>query len=302
MLSSGGQAADFVKVLRPTLDQNNMTHIKITCCDAEGWNHQNGMLGELKSRGVEDMLGVITGHSYTSQPSFAMNTKLPVWQTEAADLQGAWTAAWFQGGGAGEGWTWTNNIYNAITGGNAAAYLYWVGVQGGNTNSKLIRINNNVVYPSKRLWAMANWSRGIRPGAVRIGSSSGGGGGGGGGGFGFGGGGGGGLKTTAFQNVDGSISVQVINGGGETTATVSVSGGEFDAGSVKAWVTDNTHDCDPIEATLEAGSVTGNVPGRSMVTFLMVPPKEESEAQAEPETEPEPEHAPEPEPEPEPAE
>lgn len=42
MRSDGRQAADFIKVLRPTLDKAGYTNVKITCCDAGGWSHQNG--------------------------------------------------------------------------------------------------------------------------------------------------------------------------------------------------------------------------------------------------------------------
>lgn len=59
MRSSGQQAADFVKVLRPTLDKANFTAVRITCCDAEGWSDQQGMMSGLAS--VEDLLGTITG-------------------------------------------------------------------------------------------------------------------------------------------------------------------------------------------------------------------------------------------------
>ena len=81
---------------------------------------------------------------------------------------------------------------------NASAYLYWIDVQGGPTNSKLIHIadDKKSIIPSKRLWAMANWSRFVRPGAVTVGVS----------------GGPAGAKVSAFRGVDGGISVQVIQG------------------------------------------------------------------------------------------
>lgn len=58
MRSDGRQAADFIRVLRPTLDKANYTNVKITCCDAGGWSHQAGMLGQLSS--VNSQLGLIT--------------------------------------------------------------------------------------------------------------------------------------------------------------------------------------------------------------------------------------------------
>lgn len=254
MRSSGTQAADFIRVLRPTLDRNNLTDLKINCCDQEGWYGMNNMLGQM--RGVESMLSTITAHSYTSQPNSPLSTSLKTWQTEAADLNGAWTSAWYQYGGAGEGMTWANNIHTAIVNANASAYLYWIGAQdrSSNTNSKMIRVVNGRVDPSKRLWAMANWSRFVRPGAVRVGAS------------------GSGVRTSAFENADGAVAVQVINSGGERTVTINVSGGDFQAATATAWVTDNSRDCDQITASVDAsGRVTGSVPSRSMVTFVLRP-------------------------------
>ncbi|KAF1994087.1 glycoside hydrolase family 30 protein [Amniculicola lignicola CBS 123094] len=255
MRSSGQQAADVVKVLRPTLDKAGFQDVKIACCDSMGWSLQVGMMSGLSS--VNDMLGLITSHSYTSQPTSPINTKHPVWQTENADLQGAWTSAWYSNNGAGEGLLWANKIYDAITRANVAGYLYWIGVQGGPTNSKLIRIadDKKSLIVSKRLWAFANWSRHVRPGAVRVGTS----------------GGPSGAKVSAFKNVDGTVSVQVIQGG-TASGSISVQVGGFVAKKGTAWITDNTHECDVQASTLASdGSASANVPGRSMVTFVLEP-------------------------------
>ncbi|KAF2260847.1 putative endo-exoxylanase [Lojkania enalia] len=255
MRSNGQQAVDFIKVLRPTLDKANYTDVKVACCDAEGWYSQNGMMSQLNS--ISSQLGLITAHSYTSQPTFAINTPHPVWQTEYADLQGAWTSAWYQWNGAGEGLLWANRIYDAIIQANVTGYLYWIGVQGGATNSKLIRISDDkrTVTPSKRLWAFANWSRFVRPGAVRVGTS----------------GGPSGAKVSAFKNVDGWFSVQVIQGGtGSGTVNVKVNG--FTAKSAHAWITDESHDVSEIAVNVGSdGTVSATVPGRSFVTFVLEP-------------------------------
>ncbi|TVY53285.1 putative glucosylceramidase, partial [Lachnellula suecica] len=184
MISSAAQAADFIKILYPTLQKTGLADtVHIACCDAEGWSDQRSMTSGLSA--VNSMLGLITGHAYTSQPSSPISTPHRVWQTEWADLNGAWQPAWYSSGGAGEGLTWANNIHTGLTAANCSGYLYWVGAQGGDTNSKLIKITNGVVTPSKRLWAFGQFSRAVRPGAVRIGTSS------------------GSLKTSAYKNVDG---------------------------------------------------------------------------------------------------
>ncbi|KAF2856007.1 glycoside hydrolase family 30 protein [Plenodomus tracheiphilus IPT5] len=256
MRSNGQQAADFIKVLRPALDKSNFTNVKITCCDAEGWSGQQGMMSGLS--GVSSMLGTITAHAYTSQPGSPINTPHHVWQTENADLQGPWATTFYSNGGAGEGLNWANKISDAVTKANASAYLYWVGIQGGATNSKLVRISDDrkQVIPSKRLWAFANWSRHVRPGAVRVAIS----------------GGPSGAKVSAFKNVDGKIAVQVIQGGtGSAAVSVKING--FSVDSAQAWITDNNHDCDEQTVVLgeDKASVGTQVPGRSMVTIVLQP-------------------------------
>ena len=62
MRFTAGQAAEFIRILYPTLERANLTsQVTITCCDAGGWSQQAGMLGSL--RNVDNMLGVITAHS-----------------------------------------------------------------------------------------------------------------------------------------------------------------------------------------------------------------------------------------------
>ncbi|KAI1874979.1 uncharacterized protein JN550_002408 [Neoarthrinium moseri] len=253
MRSSGTQASDFIKILGPTLQKSNLSHVGINCCDTEGWSSQAGMLGQLSS--VDQYLSTITAHAYTSSPGSPMNTKHPVWQTEAADLNGAWQAAWYSSGGAGEGMTWANSIYTAVVNANCSAYLYWIGVQGGNTNSKLVRIDGNNVIPSKRLWAFGQWSRFVRPGAVRVGVS----------------GAKSGVKTSAFRNTDGAVAVQFINTGSASAAlTVKASGGDsFKVGNATAYITDNSHDLDVLASSINDGTASVNVPSRSMVTLVL---------------------------------
>ncbi|KAL2173425.1 glycoside hydrolase family 30 protein [Thermothelomyces heterothallicus CBS 202.75] len=259
MRFSASQAAEFIRILYPTIQKSNLTYKPtIACCDAEGWNSQAGMLGALSS--VNSMFGLVTAHAYTSQPSFPMNTPHPVWMTEAADLQGAWTSAWYSYGGAGEGWTWANNVYNAIVNGNASAYLYWIGAQTGNTNSHMVHIDANAgtVEPSKRLWALGQWSRFVRPGARRVAVS----------------GASGSLRTAAFRNEDGSVAVVVINSGGDAAVNVglaSSSSADQQPASAKAWATDNSRAIEEIQASSADGVATVNVPSRSMATVVLYP-------------------------------
>ncbi|KAI1134448.1 glycoside hydrolase family 30 protein [Hypoxylon sp. FL0543] len=247
------EAADFIKVLGPTLEKANLGSVGINCCDTEGWSSQAGMLGQLSS--VDSLILTITAHSYASSPGLPMNTRHRVWQTEAADLNGQWQGAWYSDGGAGDGMTWANNIYTAVINANASGYLYWIGAQAGSTNSKIVRIDGDKVSPSKRLWAFGQWSRFVRPGAIRVGVQ----------------GTASGVRKAAFQNIDGSVAVQLINSGGSTAdVQMKVNGGDgFNSSTASAFVTDNSHAISDLTVSLNGGTAAASVPGRAMVTVVL---------------------------------
>ncbi|KAI0430452.1 glycoside hydrolase family 30 protein [Xylaria sp. FL1042] len=263
MNSNGAQAADFIKVLYATLQAANMTQVGIGCCESEGWGNQVNMLNAIKSAGAESMLAMVTSHTYTGGSNSPMNTKVPVWLSEQCDLNGGWTTTWYGNGGAGEGYTWANNIYNAVTGTQVSGYLYWEGVQwpSPNTNEKMVKVDQQSPYNievSKRLWAFASWSRFVRPGAVRVATS-----------------GGSGVKSTAFRNVDGSVAVVVIStGAAASNVAIKVSGGAAAAPTqAAAWVTDASHDCAQTTVSVAAdGTLSGSVAARSITTYLIPAP------------------------------
>ncbi|KAH8158258.1 hypothetical protein CIB48_g9990 [Xylaria polymorpha] len=263
MNSNGAQAADFIKVLYAALSAANLTsQVGIGCCESEGWGNQVNMLNAIKSANAESMLATVTSHTYTGGSNSPMNTKVPVWLSEQCDLNGGWTTTWYSFGGAGEGYTWANNIYNAVTATQVSGYLYWEGVQwpSPNTNEKMIKVDQQSPYNievSKRLWAFANWSRFVRPGAIRVATS-----------------GGSGVKSTAFKNLDGSIAVVVIStGGSASSVTIKVSGGTTTATRATAWVTDASHDCAETTVSVAAdGTLSGSVAARSITTYLIPAP------------------------------
>ncbi|KAH8589276.1 glycoside hydrolase superfamily [Bisporella sp. PMI_857] len=254
MLSNGNEAGEFTKILAATIKAQNLSVI-VGCCESTGWSVTNQVASQLRSSGAISSLGFLTGHEYTSRATSPINSGgLKVWETEYSDLNGGWSTAWYSNGGAGDGLTWANNIYNGLVSANCSAYLYWVGTQdratNNNNNEKLILVDGQTVTVSKRLWAFAQYSRFVRPGAIRIGSTN-----------------SGNLKSSAFKNLDGSIAVQVINSG-TGAATVNLKG--LTGTKVTSWLTDNTHDLDSIAATIAAdGTVTGSVAARALVSFVV---------------------------------
>jgi O-glycosyl hydrolase len=254
MLSSGTQAAEFIKTLVPTLKAANLS-TTITCCDSEGWSNQASMTSQLKSYGAEPLLSTITSHSYTSSPGSPLSTTRKVWQTENADLQGAWQPVFYSNGGAGEGMRWAGLIHSAVANANVSAYLYWIGVQSGNTNSKLIKVEGTGYEVSKRLWAFAHFARGARPGSVRVGVS----------------GQPSGVQVSAFLNIDGKVVVVLINtGAGAVSVGVIVKGVWKGTRNARGWVTDNRNDMTEVAVVVnDAGVASMSVSGRGMASLFV---------------------------------
>lgn len=253
MRSTPQQAASFLGVLRTAVAASDLVHKPLlTCCDTMSWAAAPPFIAAAAP-------DVATAHAYTSGPTSPLG-KGKAWMTEAADNNGGWTSAWYSKGGAGEGWTWANNVHAALTQGNVSGYLYWIGAQdrSTNTNSKLVRVvgsgEGKRVEASKRLWAMAGWSRFVRPGAVRVGVE----------------GVSGGLKVTGFKGGDGEVVVVVVvNGGaGERGVSVGVKGGAV-VEKAEAWVTDGGRSLEKTEVKVDGGKAVGSVPGRGMVTFVL---------------------------------
>ncbi|HEX6483973.1 MAG TPA: glycoside hydrolase [Ktedonobacteraceae bacterium] len=201
MVMNATQTADFVAVLGPTL-QKAGAHAQIVCCDpVNWWAAQYYADGITSNPTANAYTSIISSHGYGRGPDSALTGigNKHIWETEWGDLSGnnTWDPAW-DDGSAASGFTWAQNIYTGITAANLSAFFWWWGVDAAynvTDNGILIQASNGVVNVSKRLWALANYSRFIRPGAVRIGASS----------------DDSNLQVTSYKNIDGTVSVVILN-------------------------------------------------------------------------------------------
>jgi glucuronoarabinoxylan endo-1,4-beta-xylanase len=252
MVIDPAQAADFIKVLGPTLQADRL-HVQIACCDAEGWDQAPDYTSAIMSDPLaSSYVHTITSHGYTGSPTFPLVAgNKHVWQTEWANFD-TFDPAW-DDGTAAAGFTWAQNIYTGLTSANLSAFLHWWGVNTSDTNSGLIHLNlaTNTLETSKRFWAFANYSRFIRPGAVRIGASS----------------SDSSLETAAFRNRDGSTTIIALNTASTDTATsfsLQHTHGRF----VIPYLTNGSNDLarqSPL--VLHGRSFSAVVPARSLVTY-----------------------------------
>lgn len=261
MQASGFQAADMLQVLKPTLAESEFKDVKIICCEATGWGDGEDILSELQSvPGADSLMDVYSAHGYSVHPALPFHTSRKVWQTEWADLDGSWRTTWDYLGKEGDGIAWANKIHQALTLSNISGMLYWIGAENTTVNSALIRISNGTVTPSKRLWAFAQYSRFVRPGAIRVEAQS---------DTGY-------VRVSAFQNTDRKLAIQVLNNGhSDLEVEIAIAGLNGTDHLARTWRTGNEVDLEEsaqvnFNTTVSGlGALTIIIRQREMVSFVV---------------------------------
>src|ERR1700677_3224623 len=257
MQLSPAQAVNVLDVLGPALAASGLS-TKLECCATEGWDYAQQYAAAIEADSTASAdTAIFASHGYTEAPDSTLSgwTK-PAWETEWSTFE-SWDPAWDDGTDA-SGFSWAQNIYNGLANSNLSAFLYWWGTGTptfNGDNESLIQLNTTTgtVTPSGRLWAFANYSRFVRPGPVRIGTSS----------------ANSNLETLAFRNVNGSVAIVVLNTATTAqTTSFSVTHAGASAPVVVPYLTDATHDtaAQP-PARVRGGSFTTTIPARSLVTY-----------------------------------
>jgi O-glycosyl hydrolase len=258
MQMSPSQTANFLDVLGPALASSGLS-TKMECCATEGWDfaQQYAAAIEADPTALADT-SVFTSHGYTAAPTSPLSGwSKPAWETEWSTFE-TWDPAWDDGTDA-SGMTWAQHIYQGLTGANLNAFLYWWGSttpSENGDNEGLIQINGSSVAASGRLWAFANYSRYIHPGAVRIAATS----------------SNSGVDISAFKNTDGTVAIVALNTGTSADPiTYSLSGtGTPNGATVTPYLTNGSNDVAAQAATsVSGGSFTSSIPARSLVTYVV---------------------------------
>ncbi len=257
MIMSPAQTANFMGILGATLARSGLsTHAE--CCASIGWNYAQQFAAAIETdKQANTATALFTSHGYfVPLDSPLKGWSKPVWQTEWAPFDtGPFDPVWDDGSQL-SGFTWAQNIYTGLTAANLGAFLYLWGANTSTTtitgpNTGLVEVKGNTVATSGRLWAFASYSRFIRPGAVRIGTTT----------------SRTGLEVSAFRNSDGSTAVVVLNSAhSHQAATFSLRG--LDAAHVTPYLTDTAHQLSaqtPI--TVRNSAFTATLPPRSLVTY-----------------------------------
>ena len=258
MTLTPAQTANVLDVLGPTMAGSGLP-TRVECCATEGWDYAQQYAAAIEADPVANSYTpVFTSHGYTQAPASPLSGwAKPAWQTEWSTFE-TWDPAWDDGTDA-SGLTWAQHIYTGLTAANLSAFLYWWGSttpSENGDNEGLVEINGSTVTPSGRLWAFANYSRYVRPGAVRIAATS----------------SNSAVDLTAFRNPDGSVAVVALNAGTSADPiTYSLSGtGTPSGATVTPYLTNSSSDTAAQAATtVSGGAFSATIPARSLVTYVV---------------------------------
>ncbi|MGH3155592.1 MAG: glycoside hydrolase family 30 beta sandwich domain-containing protein, partial [Streptosporangiaceae bacterium] len=255
MIMSPAQTANFMAILGARLARSGLS-TRAECCATISWNYAHRYAAAIETDKAANMAtALFTSHGYFAAPnSLLKGWSKPVWETEWAPFGfQSWDPAW-DDGSPSSGFTWAQNIYTGLTAANLDAFLYLWGASTSSLtgpNTGLVEVKGNTVATSGRLWAFASYSRFIRPGAVRIGTTT----------------SDASLDVTAFRNSDGPIAVIVLNSAhSRQAATFSLRG--LSVAHVTPYLTDTSHQLSaqpPI--TVSNSAFTAILPPRSLVTY-----------------------------------
>jgi glucuronoarabinoxylan endo-1,4-beta-xylanase len=141
-------------------------------------------------------------------------------------------------------------VHEALTVANVAAWHYWWCRILGTDNEALFGPNDA---PSKRLWALGNWSRFVRPGFVRMTTQ----------------GGPSGVYITAFRNpTTGAFAIVAVNDSG-SSKTLGISLDGATPSNVVPWRTSSSEDLAQLTTiTPSGGRFSVTLAANSVTTFV----------------------------------
>jgi len=257
MSMSPTQTADMIRFLKPTLSADGLNP-KVVCCDPTGWPSAQSYTSAITSNAsINSTVDLFSSHGYSGAPNSPLNGagSKHVWETEWGIFD-ADDNNW-DDGGQSDGLNWAQRISTGLTSANLSAFLFWQGAEVNvGTNAYLANYNGSSVIASGRLWAFANYSRFIRPGAVRIGASS----------------GDSNLQVSAYRNSNGSVSLVVLNTASSaiTTSYALQNTGVANGTTVTPYLTNNSsHTAQQATTSVSGGSFSATVPARSLVTYVL---------------------------------
>lgn len=194
------------------------------------------------------LIGVIAVHAYGGSPypyPAPAEAGKELWQTE-------WSASTV-GPGMASGLEVARSIHDHLTLGDVNAWHYWWVTDSASSSAGAL-IQAGVV--TKRLWAMGNYSRFVRPGSFRVGAAL------------NDGGGTSNVFVTAFRiDTTGTLAVVAVNQNA-VAVPLRVVLADAQVGAVTPWVTSESFDLAPQPSLTGGSTFSYELPAASVTTLV----------------------------------
>jgi glucuronoarabinoxylan endo-1,4-beta-xylanase len=244
---SAQQIHDFVPYLYAALAASNVGSTKIMLPESQNWqDYSNLAVTAMNDPNVAAQVGIIADHNYDGANGPANVTKnrygKALWETEVSLLSGSDSSI-------ANGVYYAQRIHLFMTKAEVNAWHYWWLVAYGAGNEGLL--DNNAAL-TKRLFAVGNYSRFVRPGFYRIGVSN-----------------NALTSVSAYKDpVVGGFAIVAVNSA-STTVTQRFDLANFTAGSVMPWITSGSLSLAAQPTVAVNGSTFSYpLPAVSVVTFI----------------------------------
>jgi glucuronoarabinoxylan endo-1,4-beta-xylanase len=237
---TAGEFAAFLPVLADTFARDGVT-AQIMLPEESGWRF------DLASNVFADPalladVGIVAGHNYGGTPAPVPQAQgKGLWETEVSSFEAF-------DPGITNALRWAKNVHDFMTIAHATAWNYWWLKSSGNDNEGLLGPNWEL---TKRLWAVGNYSRFVRPGWVDVGATD-----------------DGGVLVSAFKDpASGQFAVVAVNQGNAVSRTFALNG--FTTAAVTPWVTSAGLDlARQDDIATDGSSFTADLPAQSVTTFV----------------------------------
>jgi glucuronoarabinoxylan endo-1,4-beta-xylanase len=251
-LWSGQQIHDFIINLHKAMAAANVTSTMIMLPESQNWGDPENLGGlTMNDPNTAADVGIIANHDYvgnnavgdTSAPAVVPTYGKALWETEVSLLSGS-------DGSITNGVYYATRVHEFMVAG-ANAFNYWYLIASGYGNEGLL---DTFAAPTKRLFAIGQFSRFIRPNYYRIGADA--------AGYAH-------LLISAYKDPASSNFVIVAVNSIPNPITQVFNLTNFDAFSVTPWITSSTLSlASQPSIAITNGSFTYVIPSRNVITFV----------------------------------
>jgi glucuronoarabinoxylan endo-1,4-beta-xylanase len=250
---TGQQFHDFVTNLSNALIARGVGSTKIILPESQNWASDTALYTPtLNDADAAASVAIVANHNYvpnnqvgdTTTPARLSTSGKALWETEVAQIGGAYD------GSITNAIYWAGRIHHFLADAEANAWHYWWLVALNNDNEGLTDTNG---VPAKRLYALGQFSRFVRPNYYRIGARN-----------------GGNVEITAFKDSQSANFAIVAINPNFTNVTQTFTLTNFPgAAFVAPWMTTSNLSLAPQTAVgLTNSSFTYDLPALSIVTFV----------------------------------